>query len=871
VIGKSEEALERDDQARAGAEAGGQRRLLHRLQPILGLALFGIALVILYRELRHYRPGEIARSLSAIPDTRVALAAGLTVLNFLLLSTYDYLGVRYAGRKLSYPRVGIASFVGFAFSQSLGFPLLTGAPARYRLYSAWGLSAVEISQVIAFYTVTFWIGVGLIGGALLVTGPSLLPPPLGSAPGRVAGVLVLLIVAAYFGWTMRGRPVLRARDWEFPPPRRGLALAQLVVSPLDWSLAAAVLWVLMPGGLGLSYPAFLSIFVAGQVLGLLSHVPGGLGVFEATLLLLLPDHAPRAQLLGALVAFRGIYYLMPLLAGLVAYGTLELRTHRAYVSRVGGMVGRWTLSLAPYILAVATFLAGAVLLVSGATPSVVERVAWLGRLLPLPLIEASHFLASVAGAALLVLGWGLWRRLDSAWHLTVPLLAAGIVLSLLKGLDWEEASLLFVLLAVLVPARDRFYREGSLLGEAFSPGWIAAVGIVLLSSVWLGVFSYRHVEFSSSLWWRFALRGDAPRFLRATVGAVGVTLVIAVLRLVRPVGARPRPPRPSELDRAAAIVASSPVAAANLALLGDKAFLFGEAGDAFLMYGAEGRSWIALGDPVGPLERWPELVWRFRELADRYDDWPVYYQISAQRLPLYLDMGLTLLKLGEEARVPLPDFSLDGGPRRGLRRTLSRLEKEGCSFEIVPAADVPLLLPELRGVSDAWLAGKATREKRFSMGRFEEKYLSRFPAGLVRREGRIVAFTNLWSSTGKREISPDLMRQLPDAPEGVMEYLFLRLMLWGREQGFGWFNLGMAPLSGLENRPLAPAWSRIGSLIYRFGDHFYSFQGLRQYKEKFGPQWEPRYLASPGGFALPRILTNLSSLVSGGIAGAFTR
>jgi len=866
--------VEREDPG-AGPEAGpepeAQRRLLHRLQPVLGLVLFSLALWVLYRELRHYRPGDIARSLQTLPSGRVILALLFTILNFFLLSVYDYLGVRYAGRKLAYRRAAAASFVGFAFSQSLGFPLLTGAPARYRLYSSWGLSAVEISQVIAFYSVTFWLGVGLIGGALLAAGSGLLPPPLGGALGRFIGAAVLLVVAAYFAWTLRGRPVLSVRDWEFPPPAARLSVVQLLVSPLDWSLAAAVLWVLMPPGLGLSYPAFLSIFVAAQVVGLASHVPGGLGVFEATLILLLPGHGLHAAVLGALVAFRGVYYLLPLLVASVVYGGLELRTHRAYVARLGGMVGRWTLSLAPYVLAVATFVAGAVLLLSGATPSMVGRIASLGRLLPLPLIEASHFLASVAGAALLVLGWGLWRRLDSAWHLTVPLLVAGIVFSLLKGLDWEEASFLFVLLAVLVPARGRFYREGSLLGEAFSPGWIAAVGIVLLTSVWLGLFSYRHVEFNSSLWWRFALRGDAPRFLRATVGAVGVTLIVAILRLVRPASARPRLPEAGEMERAEEIVATSPVAAANLAFLGDKAFLFSEAGDAFLMYGAEGRSRVALGDPVGPTERWPELVWRFREMADRFDDWPVFYQISPRRLPLYLDMGLTLLKLGEEARVPLEEFSLEGGSRRGLRRTIGKAEKEGCSFEIRPPADVASLLPELREVSDAWLEGKATREKRFSMGRFDDAYLTRFPAGLVRREGRVVAFSNLWTSAERTEISPDLMRQLPDAPASVMEYLFVELMLWSREEGYRWFNLGMAPLSGLENRPLASAWNRIGSLIYRFGDHFYSFQGLRQYKDKFGPVWEPRYLASPGGFALPRILTNVSSLVSGGLAGAFTR
>ena len=121
------------------------------------------------------------------------------------------------------------------------------------------------------------------------------------------------------------------------------------------------------------------------------------------------------------------------------------------------------------------------------------------------------------------------------------------------------------------------------------------------------------------------------------------------------------------------------------------------------------------------------------------------------------------------------------------------------------------------------------------------------------------------------EFSVDLMRYLPDAPDGVMDYLFTQLILWGKQEGYAWFNLGMAPLSGLESRALAPFWNRLGSFVFRHGEHFYNFQGLRRYKEKFDPVWEPKYLASPGGLALPRILTNLASLISGGIKGVVTK
>ena len=134
-----------------------------------------------------------------------------------------------------------------------------------------------------------------------------------------------------------------------------------------------------------------------------------------------------------------------------------------------------------------------------------------------------------------------------------------------------------------------------------------------------------------------------------------------------------------------------------------------------------------------------------------------------------------------------------------------------------------------------------------------------------------MAFANIWTTASKEEISIDLMRYRPDAPEGVMDFLFIQLMLWGRQSGYRWFNLGMAPLAGLENRPLAPAWNRLASLLYRHGENFYNFQGLRRYKEKFDPVWSPRYLASPGGLALARIFVDLAALISGGLKGIMSK
>jgi phosphatidylglycerol lysyltransferase len=410
-----------------------------------------------------------------------------------------------------------------------------------------------------------------------------------------------------------------------------------------------------------------------------------------------------------------------------------------------------------------------------------------------------------------------------------------------------------------------------MISERFTPGWAAAVAVALVATAGLGLFAYKNVDYSSDLWWQFALDAEAPRFLRATIGALGVSLFVATARLLRHSRSEPAAATPEEMAQAERIAREGPVTYANLVLLGDKSLLLGEGGASFLMYAVEGRSWVSLGDPIGPESERTELAWRFREMADAHGGWTVFYQARPESLPIYLDLGLGLLKLGEEARVKLADFNLEGGGRSKFRQTLRKVEREGCTFEILQPADVPTHLPRLREVSDGWLAAKNTREKGFSLGRFDERYLARMPVAVVRKEDRIVAFANVLAAAAGQELSMDLMRYDDGAPPSVMEYLFLRLILWGKENGYAWFSLGMAPFSGFEDRPLSPLWNRVGSVVFRHGEHFYNFQGLREYKEKFDPVWEPRYLASPGGMAMPRILTNVASLISGGIAGVVTK
>jgi phosphatidylglycerol lysyltransferase len=424
---------------------------------------------------------------------------------------------------------------------------------------------------------------------------------------------------------------------------------------------------------------------------------------------------------------------------------------------------------------------------------------------------------------------------------------------------------------VLRRARPAFDRRAAFFDARFSPAWSAALIGALAASVWLGLFAFKHVEYSNELWWQFETQAQVSRFLRASVGAAIVLLLFGFARLIGYAPHEAPAPTDADLDDAGKAIAAQTSTYPFLVYLRDKALLFNDDRTAFVMYGVQGRTWVALGDPVGPDERLSDLLRRFLERCDDFGGVPVFYEVGKGHLHRYADFGLTFVKLGEEAKVDLTTFTLEGSPSARYRQAVRRLEKDGGSFRVVDPTGVPAIMDQLRAVSDDWLAAKATGEKGFSLGSFDEAYVSRFPVAVIEVGGRVQAFATIWAGPQRVELSIDLMRYHRDAPRSIMEALFVHLMTWGRAQGYRRFALGMAPLSGVETSPVSSLWNRLGAFLYEHGESVYSFQGLRAYKDKFNPTWEPRYLAYPGGLRLPRIMADVSALVAGGYRKIFRK
>jgi phosphatidylglycerol lysyltransferase len=461
----------------------------HRKVPwatLLGLALFGVAMFWLHHLIALYHWRDILGHMRSIQTSQLLGAVVLTAAGYGCLTLYDALGLRFAGASVPYPRLALISFMGYAIGHNVGFNTLSGGAIRLRAYSVLGLSTKQIATVVAFGSLTFCIGAAaLLGLSLLSQAPlSGTVLHLHRSIIVIAGCALLAGVGAYLWLACTRHEPLRLRKLTVPVPTPGIAFAQIGVASGDLLCAAGVLYSLLPPEMNVGFGSFAAIFIIAIAAGIISNVPGGVGVFESVLLLLFRQ-VPPDQLLGALLAYRIIYYLVPFAVALCLLGAHELWVHRGPVVRLVQLGRTWLGTVTPQASAVAVFGAGAVLLLSGSTPGLGDRLELLRRFVPLSILELSHLLGSAVGVGLLILAHGLYRRLDAAWYLTIWTLCAGVLLSLLKGFDYEEAIVLGAVAVVLISARTRFRRRASLIEQRFSVSWVIAVVLVLGAAVWL--------------------------------------------------------------------------------------------------------------------------------------------------------------------------------------------------------------------------------------------------------------------------------------------------------------------------------------------------------------------------------------------------
>lgn len=458
-------------------------QLRHWLPYLVGAAMFAIAIWVLHSALRRYHLADLHAELAEVSPHRLVLAVLFTFFSFAALVGYEWSALGLIGRKMPFRHLALASYTTQSIAHSTGFAFVIGASLRYHFYADRGLGIADVAKVQMYFTATFTLGVATLAGAVVMIEPFRLAAVTGLSPWiwRAGAATALTLVVAYVVWGGFFHRPFRWRGREFILPDAGATLIQIFFGVADLVAVAAALYVLLPPELGLGYLDVLAVFMASIVVGLMSHVPGSLGVFESAVVLLLqPTDAQTLPLIGSLLAFRGIYYLLPLSCGVVVLTLTELHRWRVALARLIDLCRLDLGPRAPAIAAVLACLGGFALLYMA-----IRRLGGgMIGLAPAGWSDAIHILEIAGGLALLLLARGLLQRLVVAWQWVCVILLLAAAASALSS-SLAIAGFLLTAACLLFACRHEFPRPAANSGMWQSPAWVVLLVLTLASSFWL--------------------------------------------------------------------------------------------------------------------------------------------------------------------------------------------------------------------------------------------------------------------------------------------------------------------------------------------------------------------------------------------------
>ena len=617
----------------------------------------------------------------------------------------------------------------------------------------------------------------------------------------------------------------------------------LLTSFLEWTGVLGS-FLLIGRLMGISFDPFqvIPLFVAASVIGIASMIPGELGSFDVMMIIGLSSLGISKEIVIAwILLYRLFYYIIPFAIGVIFFTkNLSTRLNKDY----SGIPRELTTEVAHKIVVFLMYFSGVMMVLSATIPEAFDQVRWLRNINPLSFHILNQFPSILLGFLLLIMGRGISAQVKRAYAPTISLIAITLIYTFVKDFSWGVILFLGFLLLIIIFSKNQLYREQLVYSweKMTIDGIIFSVLTILY--VIIGVYNLPTFPHHRHPFNKFFLFHSEKIWFSGFIGILLVAIVMYIfLRYLK--GANKTVGIPLDEQRASAILESyGGNTDSQLLFLGDKEmYVYSDKNNedtVFLQFKTYNNKCIVMGDPSGKKEDFSKAIEQFIKESDILGYLPVFYESTEEMVMLLHEFGYDFIKMGEEAHVDLPSFTLSGKKRKSERVIMNRFEKEKYQFDVIYPPFSSEKMAELKNISDEWLGNR--KEKGFSLGFFSEDYLQRGPIAIaIDKNNKLVAFANIMPTYTKEEGTIDLMRYSNDAPSGVMDFLFISLFIYMNEQGIEYFNLGMAPLSNVGTSRKSFIQERVAYLVFEFGSRFYSFQGLRSYKDKYATSWVSRY------------------------------
>lgn len=816
------------------------------------IVMITIVVIVARNQLTSFSSAQLREvfSESAVDFNAIILFFGLIA--FSATGFYDLVASRHAGVKIRPRQAMKIGWIAQAFNNFAGLGGLTGGAIRAKYYSWAGADRNKAVGVSATVWAANLLGLFVLLGATL--------PYAVHFDGWlifIAGIACLYVPLFFLAHKIKiGR--LDLTNTTFAKIPQGQKWLLLSASVVDWLAAGYFFWICVAAFTDdFRLSSALFIFATATLTGLLSFLPAGAGSFDLAVIALSVKMGYDAnQVLLGIVLYRIFYYVVPWLLATILWTSDSFKQVESDAPN----------RIMARVLSLVTVLTSIVLFISALTPEIANRVQLIKELIPVSLRQASHLTVLFAAVMLLILARGIRHRVRRSYQLVLALVAVAAIACLVRGMDYEEAAYLGGFAIILIATRGAFDREPlPLKWRSFIPSALLAVGIPVVLTAWHALRTHDIVSVPAT---SPHPHTSWPVVLFYIIFACAVAMSVLFARSHTPQFQRPTEEQTRRFE--SLIDKWGGNAFSHLYYLGDKQVFFtvgkqkggGNVDRAALLYRPYGTTLIALGDPFGDPDAFQQLFEDFVDYADKFQLSVAFYEVGEEHLARCVSEGLSLVKLGEDATVDITGFTKVGNKGKSYRRMANKFRDSGCTFEIVEAPYSAELMASMRDASQAWLGKR--KEMSFSLGFFDEAYLRHAPVAVVRSAvdpNRVEGFATFMPQ-GRQVASVDLMRIRPDAPDGVMDGIFVNLMEWAKDHGYTEFNFGMAPMSNTGSRPHSRLSEKTIWLVYNYGGRIYNFRGLRKYKEKFKPTWKARYLAYSNVKALPAVTAALSKLIN---------
>lgn len=633
-------------------------------------------------------------------------------------------------------------------------------------------------------------------------------------------------------------------------------IANLILSAILFFITLKIIDV------NISIPLFLIAYLVSTFIGFITLLPAGIGFFDLVMLILLASLGVKKDFaLIAIIFYRISYFIIPLaISGIIFLIRKWSELNSEYNSLPSILLSKTSF----FTLRFLVFLSGTAMLLSTALPRFFYKIPEIYFLSSATELHFSKSLVVLVGFLLVLMAKLIKYRTKGIYLTTILFLILGSLMTILKSFNYIAAGYIIIVAIIVILSKSEFYKKGFVISvEDIITTLIALLvfwGIYLIVG-YAGITGSKemrhHIFFHSLHSYGNLVAMGTNAFI---VSLFGFILMYIIGKYTNKLPIMTVDMCKNEIDEF--LKDHNGTSLTHLIHLNDKYVFFSSDKSGMIQYARYSNKLVVLGNPLAHTEDLTKLLTEFYDFANSYGYTPIFFEVSASMMNILHDYGYEFMKLGEAAIVHLDEFTLAGQKMQKVRTCCNKINKAGYSFEVVNGDINDSLMAELREISDIWLAGK--KEMGFSMGFFDEEYIKQAPIGLVRDENNTLkAFVTTMPTYGENEtFCSDLMRYSRETPRGVMDYMFANLLLWGKENGYKYFNFGVSPLANVGYSKYSFLSERFASQIYYHGTIFYSFEGLKKFKGKYAHSWEPKLLAYKNRFSLPITMLQTNLIVS---------